>query len=243
MLDSLTYKQFGNRAILIEWPAHIKEETLRDILRFKNLVTSRKKDFTEELITGYNSLTIVYLKEILDFTSEKKSLESLYLEEHSKSQSSNYLWKIPVCYDVEFGIDLEETSRTLNLSIEEIIDLHSQAIYAVYFIGFLPGFLYLGGLDNRLELKRKSDPILQVSKGSVAIGGSQTGVYPKNSAGGWNIIGKTPLYFFNLENNNPCFAKPGDKIQFYPISLEGFKKLEIEVKIGVFKPTKIKLNG
>ena len=169
------------------------------------------------------------------------SLASLYTIEHSQHSTTTNLWKVPVCYDVELGIDLEEISHTLKLSIQEIIDLHSQAIYTVYFIGFLPGFLYLGGLDNRLEIKRKSNPRLHVDKGSVAIGGSQTGVYPQDSAGGWNIIGKTPLSFFNLDHNNPCFAKPGDKIQFVPISLEEFKCLANQAP--TIKHSKFKWNG
>lgn len=243
MLDQLTYKQFGNRAILIEWPAKIDEEILKDILQFKEHIISNKKDFIEECITGYNSLTIIYLREIIDFSSEKKSLESLYLEERSKSSTTNFLWKIPVCYDMEFGIDLEEMSSNLNLSIPEIIDLHTQTTYTVYFIGFLPGFLYLGGLDSRLESKRKPNPRLHVAKGSVAIGGSQTGIYPMDSAGGWNIIGKTPLSFFNLNSDSPCFAKPGDKIQFVPISSDDYKRIAIHVKLELYEPSKIQLNG
>ena len=243
MFDFLTYKQFGSRAILIEWPAKIDEEVLKDILQFKEHIISNKKEFIQEYITGYNSITIVYLKESIDFSFEKKALISLYLEEHSKSTTINFLWKIPVCYDMDFGIDLEEMSSTLKLSTQEIIDLHMQTVYTVYFIGFLPGFLYLGGLDPRLEVKRNPNPRLHVAKGSIGIGGSQTGVYPMDSAGGWNIIGKTPLSFFNLNNEIPCFAKPGDRIQFTPISKDEFKKLEIEAKIDICKPTKIKLNG
>ena len=240
MLDSLTYKQFGNRAILIEWPADISEEILRDILRFKDLITSKNLHFIEDCITGYNSLTIVYLKDIVNFNSEKESLKSLYLIEPPNNQSPSNLWKIPVCYDTEFGIDLEDISSTLKLSMEEILELHSKAIYTVYFIGFLPGFLYLGGLDDRLEVQRKPNPRLQVDQGSVAIGGSQTGVYPMDSAGGWNIIGKTPLSFFNLDYENPCFAKPGDKIQFVPISLEEFKHLESQ---SLVPPSRTLWNG
>tara|TARA_B100000809_G_C15104712_1_gene518289 strand:- start:534 stop:1265 length:732 start_codon:yes stop_codon:yes gene_type:complete len=243
LLDQLKYKQFGSRAILIEWPAKIDEKILKDILQFKNQITSNKKGLIEECIIAYHSLTIVYLKEIIDFSFEKKCLSSLYLEERSTSETTSFLWKIPVCYDMEFGIDLEEMSSTLNLSISEIVDLHAQTIYTVYFIGFLPGFLYLGGLDRRLEIKRKPNPRLYVAKGSVAIGGSQTGIYPMDSAGGWNIIGKTPLTFFNLNSDNPCFAKPGDKIQFVPISRDEFRKLEIKTKLELYEPSKIKLNG
>lgn len=243
MLDKLTYKLFGNSAILIEWTAKIDEQILKDIIQFKDKVIANKKNVVEDCILGYHSLTIVYSNKILDFESESNSLKSLYSEESTNRQTINFLWHIPVCYDIELGIDLEEVSEKLKLSIEEVIQLHSEAMYTVYFIGFLPGFLYLGGLDNRLEIKRKSDPRLHVAKGSVAIGGSQTGVYPQDSAGGWNIIGKTPCSFFNIDKKNPCFAKPGDKIQFVPITFEEYKLLEIEVNRGTYEPSKSKLNG
>ena len=145
------------------------------------------------------------------------------------------LWKIPVCYDAVFGIDLEAISKEKNLSKEEIIKRHSQAIYTVYFIGFLPGFLYLGGLDESLHVPRKSTPRLQIEKGAVAIGGNQTGVYPTESPGGWNIIGNSPIEFFNPKLETPCFAKAGDKISFKPITIQEFKTIKILVEAGVYQ--------
>lgn len=240
MPNQLTYKLFGNRAILIEWPAEINEEILTDILLYKNKIIACKEQDIEECISGYNSLTIIYSLAIRDFELEKGALKSLYYQESVAIQNTISLWKVPVCYDTQLGIDMEEISQTLKLSVQEVIDLHSQTIYTVYFIGFLPGFLYLGGLDKRLEFKRKSDPRLHVDKGSVAIGGAQTGVYPMDSAGGWNIIGKTPLHFFNPKNNTPCFAKPGDKIQFVPIKLKEYNQL---ADIGTYlQPSKIEWN-
>ncbi len=243
MLNQLTYKQYGNRAILIEWPAIIDEHVLKDILTYKEYILKTKKKFIEECITGYNSLTIIYLKEIIDFSAEKKSLIALYSINDSKTTLPYSLWEIPVCYDKKFGIDLEEMSASLNLSGQEIVDLHSEKAYNIYLIGFLPGFLYLGGLPPQLETNRKSNPRIQVEKGSVAIGGKQTGIYPMDSAGGWHIIGKTPLSLFNVDHESPCFARPGDKIKFTPITLEEFKKVKIEVQLGVYEPSKIKLNG
>ncbi len=235
MLDQLTYKSFGDRAILIEWPAEINNKTVKEILQFKEKVIQYKKDFVEDCIIGYHSLTILYIDDVIDFKTEVGSLKSIHLEASATLELETTLWKIPVCYDVTFGIDLEEISKTLKISKEEIIQLHSETIYTIFFIGFLPGFLYLGGLDNRLIIQRKPSPRLSVPKGSVAIGGSQTGVYPMDSAGGWNIIGKTPISFFDIEKINPCFAKPGDQIQFVPISLDEFKKVEMQVNIRLYK--------
>ena len=119
-----------------------------------------------------------------------------------------------------FGVDLEVISKEKGLTKEQIITLHSASVYTVYFIGFLPGFLYLGGLNEKLHIPRKSTPRLQIKKGSVAIGGNQTGVYPNESPGGWNIIGNTPISFFDVSKDKPCFAKAGDGIVFHSISVK-----------------------
>ena len=219
----------------MEWPARIDEEILQDIIQYQEQIMVYRKDHLEDCIIGYHSLTLLYSDEIADFITEKAALQSIYLEDSSAPKVAPALWKIPVCYDEAFGIDLKAMSKTLKLSTQEIIRLHSQVTYTVYFIGFLPGFLYLGGLDHHLTIPRKAEPRLDVAKGSVAIGGSQTGVYPTNSAGGWYIIGKTPIPFFDIENENPCFAKAGDKIQFAPVDVAEFNKLATDISRGAYR--------
>jgi len=221
-----TYKPFGAKAILIEWKAVIAEATLKDILEFKDKINSQKSESYLDYSIGYNSLTIIFKDIILDFNEEVKKLKAIYTLKSTSKPIHNFLWEIPVCYDLEFGIDLEEMSESLNLETSEIIKTHSESIYTVFFIGFLPGFLYLGGLNSKLFFDRKPNPRLNVEVGSVGIGGEQTGVYPVNSAGGWNIIGRTPIRFFDLEVSNPCFAKSGDQIKFSAITKKEFLEIE-----------------
>lgn len=227
LFKNISYKPFGERAVLIAWEAKISEEILQDIYLYKHKIQGGYKELIEDCIIGYHSLTIVF-KQPINFETITTTLQKNYLEKKEIEKEPNYLWKIPVCYDTQFGIDLKVISSKLNLPIEKVIQLHCQAIYTVYFIGFLPGFLYLGGLHKKLHFPRKPTPRLQVAKGAVAIGGAQTGVYPKESAGGWNIIGNTPVSFFNLTKKHPCFAKPGDKIQFFAIDLEEYNSFEKE---------------
>jgi inhibitor of KinA len=221
-----TYKPFGAKAILVEWKAIIEEATLKDILEFKGKINSQKSESYLDFSVGYNSLTIIFKDIILDFHQEVEKLKLIYTLNSTIKPVQKFLWEIPVCYDLEFGIDLEEMSKSLNLEISEIIKTHSENIYTVFFIGFLPGFLYLGGLNSKLFFDRKPNPRLNVEVGSVGIGGEQTGVYPVNSAGGWNIIGRTPINFFDLEASNPCFAKSGDQIKFSAITKKEFLELE-----------------
>ena len=243
MFSNLTYKRFGEKAILIEWEHRIDETILNDILVYKEKITLNKKVAFVDIIQGYNSLTISYKNQIVNFDKEVTLLKSMYTSTLKETKQVYFQWEIPVCYDLEFGVDLEEISIQKNISVDEIIKRHKEAVYKIYFIGFLPGFLYLGGLNESLFVDRKSNPRLNVAKGAIGIGGKQTGVYPNSSAGGWNIIGKTPINFFDIEQQNPCFAKPGDSIKFKLISLDEFYQLENQIRENTYQLLKTAKNA
>jgi inhibitor of KinA len=155
------------------------------------------------------------------------TLENLYSLDLKVGETEKKIWKIPVCYDLSFGIDLEDLSTSNSISIDEIIKLHNSLTYNVLSMGFLPGFLYLGMNDKKLYCERKDKPKLNIKSGSVGIARDQTGIYPQDSPGGWRIIGRSPISFFNVDDKSPCFAKPGDKIKFQNISLSEFNQIEI----------------
>jgi len=238
-----TYKPFGDAAILVAWDAKISVSISDDILRFRQKIIALKDSNIADVIVGYSSLTVVFKNSRIDYLSAVKNLKETYNSEYQDFKKTPIIWEIPVCYDLEFGIDLQEMSKKANLEVSEIIKLHSQKRYRVYFIGFLPGFLYLGGLHKQLFFERKANPRLNVPKGAVAIGGEQTGVYPAESAGGWNIIGKTPVNFFNINEHTPCFAKAGDFIKFVPIDKDQFIQIEKEVKDTSYKISKTLYNA
>lgn len=227
---NITYKQFGLQAILIEWPAIINDEIFDDILVFKTKLLERHTSKIVDVIQGYNSLTLVYTSLVSNFNEEVEALQTIYKTNSEPLKQVNLVWEIPVCYDLKFGIDLQGIALQSSLKIEEVIELHTNSIYKVYFIGFLPGFLYLGGLNEQLHFDRKPNPRLRVPKGAVAIGGKQTGIYPNISSGGWNIIGNTPIDFFDIEKENPCFAKPGDFIKFRAVSLQEYNEIVVQIK-------------
>lgn len=132
---------------------------------------------------------------------------------------------IPVLYGGDFGPDLPEVSKHTNLSVEEIIKLHNKAIYKVYMIGFIPGFAYLGGMDERIACPRKAVPRTAVPAGAVGIAGKQTGIYPLETPGGWQIIGQTPIKLFDINHTQPSLLKAGDEVVFKRVNLQEFKKL------------------
>ena len=192
------------------------------------MIVSRIDSILDTVI-AYNSLLIRCQNPIVDQELTISQLKNKYAASSYLMKQDQFLWDIPVCYDASFGIDLEEIANKKKCSVADIIRLHTETDYLVYFIGFQPGFLYLGGLHQNLHVPRKSNPRVRVDKGSVGIGGAQTGVYPQNSSGGWNIIGKSPLNFFNMKATNPCFAKPGDRIQFIAVDIHTFYEIEREV--------------
>tara|TARA_B110000091_G_scaffold191057_1_gene214636 strand:+ start:572 stop:1303 length:732 start_codon:yes stop_codon:yes gene_type:complete len=242
-LDKLpSYKPFGKQAILIEWQQHIDDQILEDMLRFKEEIQKERTHLIVDFIVGYHSLTLKYKENYFNYADEITILQSIYKKNFTAIKTLRFLWEIPVCYDLEFGVDLEEMTQKSRLSIQEIISRHSAKTYTVFFIGFLPGFLYLGGLESDLFFDRKPSPRLKVHKGSVAIGGKQTGIYPSSSAGGWNLIGKTPINFFDVTKQQPCFASAGDKIKFTPISLGEFHHLEKEIAKNEYSISKTLVN-
>ena len=239
----LTYKPFGERSLLIEWPNKINENILNDVLGYKSAIEKYYIKQNIYIKSAYNSILITYDYTIENIYNEISVLKELYFDMKMPLNKNFKVWHIPVCYDLNFGIDLEEISKKNKLSIDQIISLHSNQLYTVFFIGFLPGFLYLGGLNKQLYVPRKSSPRQKIEKGSVAIGNQQTGVYPIDSPGGWNIIGNSPITFFNPNLKTPCFSNPGDKIRFIPIDLNEHIKICNSINQGKYQLIYEEING
>ena len=141
-------------------------------------------------------------------------------------RSPSRVVQIPVCYDAEFAPDLDDVARHAQISVKEVVDLHSTAEYRVACIGFVPGFPFLAGLPEKLATPRRDMPRKEISSGSVGIGGAQTGIYPLRSPGGWNLIGRTPLKLFEPTKNPPAALRPGDRVRFRVITREKFESLK-----------------
>jgi inhibitor of KinA len=142
------------------------------------------------------------------------------------TKTASRVVEIPVCYDPEFALDLDEVAQQSGLSAKEIVDLHRSATYHVNCVGFTPGFPFLSGLSAKLVVPRRSTPRKEIPIGSVAIAGKQTGVYPVKSPGGWNIIGRSPLHFFDAAKNPPALLSAGDRVRFRSITREKFAALQ-----------------
>lgn len=211
---------------VIDLSTHEKVKKLSDYLQddpFPGMV---------EIVPGFTTVSVYYDPVVLyDPNRDQSSHEWVieYLSEiisraHDGNAGDPRLVEIPVCYGGEYGPDLEEVARYNGLDPDEVIRIHSEQQYLVYMIGFAPGFPYLGGLDERIATPRRSTPRTAIPKGSVGIGGSQTGVYPIVSPGGWNIIGRTAHRLFHPEDQPPSLLRSGDVVRFRPISPEAFEE-------------------
>jgi inhibitor of KinA len=186
-----------------------------------------------EPIPGVRNLHPGYGSVLIKFDALKLRHEELeevlhgYLDRMEKVPLPEpHLVEIPVCYGVDFGLDLNEVARLREISPEHVIELHASATYIVYCLGFVPGFAYLGELPEALITPRLPTPRKSVPAGSVGIAGNQTGVYPTSTPGGWRLLGRTPVAMFRPDRAEMSLLSIGDRVHFVPISREQFTKLE-----------------
>tara|TARA_B100000686_G_scaffold303590_1_gene340545 strand:+ start:847 stop:1533 length:687 start_codon:yes stop_codon:yes gene_type:complete len=184
-------------------------------------------------LTGILNCTPSYNKLIITFdlkkTNTKKIFDFLKSVDFSKLDlsESKKEWVIPICYD--FEMDLENISKVLKLDKQEIINIHINTVFFIYMVGFVPGHPFMGDLDSKLFLNRLKTPRVKIPAGSVGIVEKFCNIYPYESPGGWNIIGKTPKKLFNnRDSNNPCLLSPGDIVKFKSISKDEFESLNNE---------------
>jgi inhibitor of KinA len=155
----------------------------------------------------------------------KQKLKERFLQPVQQNEITERLIKIPVCYDEEFAIDIHHLATAKNISVDEVMQIHTAKPYKVFMLGFLPGFPYMGEVDEKIAMPRKPQPV-SISAGSVGITGKQTGIYPFASPGGWQIIGRTPLKLFDAGKEEPTLLRAGDMVQFYSISKNEFEKIK-----------------
>ncbi len=167
---------------------------------------------TEEAVTGMNNLTM-FVRADTDLQAFSDGLYALWSQTEAVKRKGRRV-RIPVVYGGEFGEDLAEVAAFHQTSAEEIVRRHTKPVYTVFMMGFQPGFPYLGGLPENLHTPRRAVPRIKVPAGSVGIGGSQTGVYPFASPGGWQIIGRTEAPLFQISANPPTLLAAGDTVQF-----------------------------
>ena len=212
----------GDRALLVELGEGIHREVNRQVQRLFFGLQQLKIDAIRDLQPGYRSLMVVYDPLKISLPALKVSIEHVIrsLERFQPPEPAHL--QVPVVYGGEFGPDLQWVADYCHLSADEVIQHHSRVTYQVYMIGFTPGYPYLGEVTDAIATPRRETPRIRVPKGSVGIAQKQTGIYPVESPGGWQIIGRTPLTLFNAHHSPPSLLQAGDLVSFQPISQEEF---------------------
>jgi inhibitor of KinA len=218
-------------AALVSFGNVIDESINQKVIALHNSLNSKPFNGFVESVPAYSTLALFYnavemarsnreIKSTFDIV--KKYLEDILQNLKVEQPKNNNVFEIPVFYN---GDDLKLVADEHKLTVEEVIDIHTGKAYRVFMIGFLPGFPYMGTVDERIATARKKSPRTSVPPGSIGIAGYQTGIYPQTSPGGWQLIGQTPFKIFNKERPNPCLVNPGDTVRFYSISKKEFEKL------------------
>lgn len=231
----LQFNYLGDHAIVISINTTISSESIQIIKKVVAICASIKKinQWIKEIIPAYQTITLVY--DIYAFYQIEKTDPLLYIKNIFSSlmkenflemdAAENEVIKIPVCYDETFGIDLASIATLKNITIEEIIERHTHEIYNVFCLGFMPGFAYMGNVNETIQMARHLSPRPKVFAGSIGIAGVQTGIYPTNSPGGWQIIGRTPIKIFDPHPEKLSLFKAGDQVQFYSINRDTYDQM------------------
>lgn len=202
---------------------HLKVKTLYLKLKDEKGILS--------VVPSYTSLMVYFDITATSFDHLHQLINSIDIEALNSATEKKVI-VVPVCY--ELGLDIETVMAHNNLSKEEVIDLHTSRDYLVYMVGFTPGFPYLGGMDERLTTPRLETPRTKIEAGSVGIGGQQTGIYPLDTPGGWQIIGKTPLILFD-KNTSQTLFEMGDYIRFKAVDKQAFEDIENLIQSGRYE--------
>ena len=219
----------SDQGIICDFGNEINKEINAKVIGVFNYINNNL-DIKNELgiincVPSYNKIVIQYDLLVTSSDAIIKYISSIK-EDHLTYQNNQKKFELPICYDTEYGLDLESISRQNKISIEEIIHLHLETSFYVYMMGFLPGFPFMGDLNNKLFTSRLTTPRVLVPANSVAIVEKFCAIYPFESPGGWNIIGKTPTKLFEKNKKNPSLLYPGAKIKFKSISKTALLKLE-----------------
>ncbi|MCD8249995.1 MAG: 5-oxoprolinase subunit PxpB [Lachnospiraceae bacterium] len=216
----------GDSSILIEFGNEINPEINRKITSTVQLIRAQQIEGIVDMIPAFCSLLINYDPRIITYDRIQSRMAELVKMDVKASAQKKKVFEIPVCYGGDFGPDIENIAANAGLSVEEVIKIHSSSDYLIYMLGFLPGFCYLGGLDERIHTPRLANPRVKIPAGSVGIGGSQTGIYPLDSPGGWQLMGLTPVKTYDPDRETPILLEAGDYIRFVPIDREEFDRIK-----------------
>ncbi|MDR6784652.1 inhibitor of KinA [Pedobacter africanus] len=223
----IQYYPLGDSAVVMQFGDVISETINLQVRTVAAWLDEYTFEGFVEYVPAFTSITIYYEPWLLNYHEMILLLQEMVGNmTDTEMQEQSEVLTIPVHYGGAMGPDLEYVANYHHMSTDEVIALHTQPEYLVYMIGFAPGFPYLGGMDERIATPRKENPRPKIPKGAVGIAGSQTGIYPMETPGGWQLIGQTPLELFDIGKEEPALLKAGDRLRFRPVTEAEWLKIK-----------------
>lgn len=228
-------RAFGDSALLVEFGDRVDPALNAAVMALDSAVAEAGIPGIVETAPSFRSLLVEFDPLRTDGVAVTGALRTL-LSDLQSVEAAGRRWVVPVCYEGDLAPDLGAVADRVGLEPVRVVDLHTGAEHRVHMIGFLPGCPYLGGLPPEIDLPRRADPRLRVPKGAVAIAVGLTVIYPTESPGGWNLIGRTPAEMFAIGANPPALLAPGDRVRFDPVGRAAFDDMERAAAAGDWMP-------
>lgn len=222
----------GDTSVAVVFGDEISEEINKKIRAFDEALTEEQIDGVYETVPTYCTLMIHYAPEVIRYRELCEKLEHLLSATHKVQKMNTVVMEIPVLYGGDYGPDLAYVAKYHKMTPEEVIRLHTEAEYLIYMLGFTPGFSYMGGMDERIATPRLKTPRVLIPAGSVGIAGKQTGIYPIDSPGGWQLIGRTPVRLYDANRDTPILLDAGLHVKFIPVGEAEYHRIAARVEQG-----------
>lgn len=234
-MSDVRYLVSGDCAVCVEFGNEISPEINKKIRAFKIAVEKSGIPGIVETVPTYRSLLVHYRPEVIGFQELTGKFEELMGSLSNIQIPPPTVIEIPVLYGGEMGPDIENVAAHNGKTVDEVIEIHTSKEYLIYMLGFIAGFPYLGGMSKEIATPRLKSPRVKIDGGSVGIAGEQTGVYPVDSPGGWQLIGRTPLKLYDAEREKPVLLEAGQYIKFRSVTAEEYRKIEKQVADGTYQ--------
>jgi KipI family sensor histidine kinase inhibitor len=216
--------QAGDSAVTVEFDERIDPAINARAIALAESLTAQPLEGVRDVVPTYRSVAVYFDPARTDLPRLITTLEREAVKPQPPVNADQPVVRIPVCYGGPFGPDLEGMAAIAGMSEEEFVGCHVAVRYRVFMLGYVPGFAYLGTVDSRIAVPRLKTPRVRVPRGAVGIAGTQTGIYPSETPGGWQILGRTPIRMFDLSRRQPFLLRPGNSVEFYRIAADEFEK-------------------